>query len=111
MTILLSQPQRDELLRVFRRFKDRVERIDAFGSRTRPGARAGADIDLAIEGDIDWDTLAEIRAALDESYLSIQADVIAYRLTGAGAFRREVEHDAQLLFDRRDLEGGPDYRA
>ncbi|HEX8302738.1 nucleotidyltransferase domain-containing protein [Sphingomonas sp.] len=99
----LTPPQRAALLTVLSHFADRIERVDIYGSRAQGLFRPGSDVDLMLAGPIDWGLLARIKGALDESYLSIFADVAAYALLEAGEFRDQVIATAKPLFERAEL--------
>lgn len=99
----LTTQQRSVLLAVFAEFTPPVERVDVYGSRATGTARAGSDVDLIVAGQIDWSLCSRIRGAIDESYLSIFADVTAYELLVPGGFRDEVIRTAKTLFAADDL--------
>ena len=99
----LTAQQRSVLLGVLAQFCPPVERVDVYGSRATGTARPGSDVDLVLAGTIDWSTCARVRGALEESYLSIFADVAAYDLLEGGGFRDQVLATALPLFDRAEL--------
>lgn len=99
----LTPPQRATLLAVLSGFADHIERVDLYGSRAQGGFRPGSDVDLVLEGAVDWTLLAGIKRALDESYLSIFADEAAYALLEDCEFRDQVIATAIPLFDRTEL--------
>jgi predicted nucleotidyltransferase len=107
--ILLTTRQRDELLKVFGMFVPAVTRVDIFGSRATGRARPGSDVDLVVDGDIDPATLARMARALDDSYLSIFADVTSYGALGGGAFAEAVRRSARPLFDAGMLASAPPF--
>lgn len=99
----LTAQQRDELLRTFAEFVPPIERVDVFGSRADGTARPGSDVDLALAGSIEWRILSRIRGAIEDSYLSIFADVAAYAMIDDENFRDQVLKTAKPLFDRDEL--------
>lgn len=101
--IVLTDQQRGVLRKTLADFVPPIERVDAYGSRANGTARPGSDIDLVLAGPIDWAKLSRIRGAIEESYLSIFADVAAYDLMEEGGFRDQVLKTARPLFDRAEL--------
>lgn len=99
----LTPTQYDVLLRTFARFADRVERVDVYGSRARRTHRPGSDIDLIVAGDVDLEDILRIAVALEDSDLSIFADVQRYSDTMTPSFAREIARDATTLFTRDQL--------
>ncbi len=71
-----------------------------YGSRATGMARLGSDVDLVFYGDA---SPRRIRAALDESDLSIFADVVRYDEIQNPQLRAEIDRDALPLFTRADL--------
>ncbi len=104
---MLTGQQRRELLRVLSRHADVIERVDAYGSRVLGTARPGSDIDLVLAGDIGWRERARIMGQLDDSYLSINADVTADALIEPD-FRDAIAPYRETLFTREDLRAARD---
>lgn len=99
----VTKAQRRALLAVFRPFAAQIDKVEIVGSRARGTHRPGSDIDLLIHGDVDAATLARLSTDLDESDLSISADL---HLAGAPedeALRPFFAADARPLFDGGDL--------
>ena len=109
-SILLTDTQRRRLLEVLGCFAPPVERVDVFGSRARGTARPGSDVDLIVAGPVSAATVRRIASALDDSYLSIFADVTAYSLLEDDGFAREVRRTAVPLFDAADLATAPPFQ-
>lgn len=107
--IILTAKQRDDLLCVLGSFAPPVERVDVYGSRARGTAHRGSDIDLVLAGAIDARTLLSVSGALEDSYLSIFADVTAYGLLAPGTFADQVRRHARTLFTADDLAGAPPF--
>lgn len=108
--ITLTAKQRHDLLSVFGRFAPPVTAVDVFGSRARGDASTGSDVDLIVHGDVNLKTVLRIGSALDDSYLSIAADVTAYAMLKDDAFAREVRRAAKPLFSTMDLASAPAFR-
>jgi predicted nucleotidyltransferase len=105
----LTETQRRRLLEVLGCFAPPVERVDVFGSRVRGAAHPGSDVDLVVAGPVSAETVQRIASALDDSYLSIFADVTAYALLQDDDFAREVRRHAVPLFDAADLAAAPPF--
>ena len=109
--VMLTDKQRATLLDLLARFAPPVERVDAYGSRVTGKARPGSDIDLVLAGAVDHRLLGRVHAVVDDSYLSISADLKAYDLLDEGGFRDQVIATAVTLFDRDDLRAARQDRA
>ena len=102
----LTEVQREVLRSVLRRYADRVDRVGVYGSRARGTARRGSDIDIVLHGSVDADTVARIRADLEDSNLSIFADVTALDSVTHPGLLAEIEQFARPLFDHAELIDG-----
>lgn len=107
----LTDLQHEILLETLARFADRIDRVDLYGSRARGDHLPGSDVDLILAGDIDLETLLSIAVALEESWLSINADVQRYSDRLEPGFAANVAKDAVPLFTREDLLGARASRA
>jgi uncharacterized protein len=101
--IELTAPQRAALHAFFARFADRLEVVGVYGSRSQARARPGSDIDLVVYGGVTDRDISEMRISLDESDLSIFADVVAYNLVTHVKLREQIDKWANPLFTRADL--------
>lgn len=98
----LTATQREALRRVFARYADRLERVGVYGSRVSGTARPGSDVDIVLYG-ADAETAARIRNDLEESGLSIFADVSTFDAISHPGLKAEIERTARTLFGRADL--------
>lgn len=108
--IILTEKQREDLLKAIGCFAPVVERVDVYGSRARGDAYAGSDVDLMLAGELDHDTVRRVAGALEDSYLSIHADVNAYSLLKQGAFADAVARTAKTLFTAAELAAAPPFQ-
>jgi len=99
----LTATQRSVLLATLAPFADVIERVDIYGSRARGTHRPGSDVDLVMAGALDWETVAKISRAIEESQLSIFADVTGYSLLADDPYRDELLRTARPLFTRDEL--------
>jgi predicted nucleotidyltransferase len=102
LEIDLTTAQRETLRRVFSRYADRLERVGIYGSRAQGTARPGSDVDIVLFG-VDADTADRIRDELEESDLSIFAEVSAFDAIAHSGLRAEVERTVKTLFSRAEL--------
>ena len=99
----LTAVQRHVLKTVFARFADRLDVVGVYGSRVQARARPGSDIDLVVYGTVTDRDLSDMRHDLEDSDLSIFADVIAYDRIEHPKLREQIDKWAKPLFDRADL--------
>ena len=99
----LTEQQYQALRRSLAPFARLLERVDVYGSRARGTHRPGSDIDLIVLGSVQLEDLLRIAVALDESGLSISADVTRYSEQLSPAFTVEVARDARPLFTQEEL--------
>jgi predicted nucleotidyltransferase len=99
----LTTPQRETLRAVLSDFADRIDIVGVYGSRVQGNARPGSDVDLVIFGRLDLRDEAAIRSALEESDLSVFADVVAYDLIEHQPLKAQIDHWMRTLFTRADL--------
>jgi uncharacterized protein len=99
----LTQPQRDALHSVFVPFADRIDIVGVYGSRAQGRARRGSDVDLVVYGKVADADIARMRIDLDESDLSIFADVTAYDAIAHPRLREQIDQWMKPLFRRHDL--------
>ncbi|MEP6785438.1 MAG: nucleotidyltransferase domain-containing protein [Sphingomonadales bacterium] len=100
MEIELTGMQRTALGRALAPFADEVDSVAVYGSRATGSARRGSDVDLVFYGSA---SPAYIRLALEESDLSIFADVVKYDEIDNLRLRAEIDRDALPLFRKADL--------
>jgi uncharacterized protein len=99
----LTDPQRTALLCVFSSYADRIDAVGVYGSRAQRSARPGSDVDLVVYGPVSPTDIADIAHDLDESDLSIFADVIAYERIGYAPLKAQIDRWMQPLFRRDEL--------
>lgn len=99
----LTGPQRAALRAVFVPHAAKLESVGVYGSRAQGRARPGSDVDLVIYGAVSADDVAQMRIDLEESDLSIFADITAYDAIRHPALRQEIDTWMQPLFTRAEL--------
>ncbi len=98
----LTDQQHGALRAAFAPFAAAFERVCVFGSRADGTARPGSDVDLVIYG-ADERTVGDIRLAIDESDLSIFADVVRFEGINDPRFAGVVARQARVLFTPANL--------
>lgn len=63
-----------------------------------------------LAGDLNHRTVRRVAQALEDSYLSIYADVNAYSLLRQGAFADAVARTAKTLFTADELAAAPPFQ-
>jgi uncharacterized protein len=101
--IELTEPQRSVLRSVFAPFAGKIDTVGVYGSRAQGRAKPGSDVDLVVYGLADEDDIATMRMSLEDSDLSIFADVIAYDRIKHAKLREQIDRWAKPLFTRADL--------
>jgi predicted nucleotidyltransferase len=102
----LTVAQRDALLAVLSPYADRIETVGVYGSRAQGTARPGSDVDLVVYGRLSRREIAEIIHDLDESDLSIFADVIAYEGVSHAPLKAQIDKWMRPLFMQSELTAG-----
>jgi uncharacterized protein len=101
--IELTQSQRTALQSVFVPFADKIDIVGVYGSRAQGRARPGSDVDLVIYGSVTENDVARMQMNLDESDLSIFADVVAYEKIAQTSLREQIDKWMKPLFHRQEL--------
>ncbi|UVO54190.1 nucleotidyltransferase family protein [Sphingomonas sp. SUN039] len=101
--IELTGPQRQALLTAIAPFADTFDSVGVFGSRVTGSSRPGSDIDLVFYGVSDEAIISRLREALEESDLSIFADVHRYETIEHPPLKAEIDRWATPLFAREEL--------
>lgn len=106
----LTVPQREALRGVFAALVDRFDMVAVYGSRATGRARPGSDVDLVVYGGRGAFLAGDLKWRLEDSDLSIFADVVCYETIGNDRLRAEVDRDAVVLFTARELRAGEEVR-
>ena len=101
--IELTERQRQALLAALAPFADEIDAVCVFGSRVAGTSRPGSDIDLVFYGVSDDNIAGQLREALEESDLSIFADVHRYETVDYPPLKAEIDRWATPLFEREEL--------
>ena len=104
----LTAPQLQALRSVFAPCADRFDAIGVYGSRATGRARPGSDVDLVVYGGRGERLIGELIGRLEDSDLSIFADVLSYDALRSDALRADIDRDTIILFTAQDLRAAED---
>lgn len=99
----LTEPQRAALLGVFAPLADRIATVGIYGSRVQGRARPGSDVDLVVYGRLLKDDVGRLLTDLEESELSIFADLVDYDGIAYLPLKSEIDRWMLPLFTTDDL--------
>jgi predicted nucleotidyltransferase len=102
LEIKLTTAQRAALHGAIAPFAGAFDRVCVFGSRADGTSRPGSDVDLAVFG-ADERTASLLREAIEESDLSIFADVVRFESITDPRFAAVVAEQARTLFKAADF--------
>lgn len=97
----LTQPQRLALESALGPMASAYDLIAVYGSRATGKARPGSDVDLVVYGADGATVIAAMRSAVEESNLSIFADILSYEDISHLPLRQEIDRHAKPLFRGR----------
>lgn len=69
-----------------------------FGSRAKGNYKPGSDIDLAVKGPVEKDTLSKLLTAFEESLLPYFVDVVVYDRLQNEALREHIDRVGISIF-------------
>lgn len=97
----LTTKDQQEILAVFKKFPE-IDSVFLFGSRALGNHKSGSDVDLALVGQIDFNTVARVKALLEEhSSMPYFFDIIHYNTIENLAFKRHIDEKGVVVY-RRD---------
>ncbi|MCS6786190.1 MAG: nucleotidyltransferase domain-containing protein [Thiobacillaceae bacterium] len=79
-----------------------VERVWLYGSRARGRYRPGSDLDLAVEGELDFDALTRLLDRLDDLDLPLKIDLHRLEDIQDAALRAAIRREGLLLYASPD---------
>ncbi len=94
----LTQKELEVLEKVFKKF-NKLEEIILFGSRALGTHKKASDIDLAIKGDVDINTLAKLKYTLEEdTLLPYFFDIVIYDNLENEELRKHIDEFGKVIF-------------
>lgn len=91
------------LAQVLARYAERIDRVSVYGSRAAGTQRDGSNLDLLLEGPIDFGEMLTLGVALEESDLALTVDLQHRRDLATISVRDTILKRCRLLFTRDDL--------
>ena len=94
----LSQKELEILKEVFKKF-DNIKEVILFGSRALGKHRPSSDIDLAIKGNVDINTLSKLKFTLEEdTNLPYFFDVVIYDNLDNLELKKHIDEFGKRIF-------------
>ena len=88
----------DFLMKTFGDF-NQIDEVIIFGSRAMGNFKKGSDIDLAMKGNIDLDTIARLKTKLnDELPIPYLIDIVDYHSISNPALKEHIDKEGKKLF-------------
>jgi uncharacterized protein len=96
----LTDEEISEMSEVFKRFPS-IEKVILFGSRAMGNHKPGSDVDLALMGKVNEDTLFQVHEALEEeTLLPYFFDVIAYEEINNPALKEHIDDYGKAIYKK-----------
>ena len=93
----LSLKELEILQNVFKKFDD-IKEVILFGSRALGTHKTASDIDLAIKGNVDINTLSKLKFTLEEdTNLPYFFDIVIYDRVENEALKREIDEGGEIF--------------
>lgn len=93
----LSEENGQRVLDVLSAFGEVREAV-LFGSRAKGNYKSGSDIDIAVKGPVEKDTLSKLLTAFEESLLPYFVDVVVYDRLQNEALREHIDRVGISIF-------------
>ena len=77
-----------------------IEQVILFGSRAKGNYKTGSDVDIALKGDMDRQTLSSLNAYLnEETNLPYMFDILDYNSIDNTALREHIDRVGVILYE------------
>ena len=95
----LTQKELEILKNVFKKFDD-IKEVILFGSRALGTHKTASDIDLAIKGNVDINTLSKLKYTLEEdTNLPYFFDVVIYDNLDNSELKKHIDEFGLLIWN------------
>lgn len=94
----LSQENGQRVIEVLSAFVEVREAV-LFGSRAKGNYKPGSDIDIAVKGSVEKDTLSKLLTTFEESLLPYFVDVVVYDRLQNEALREHIDRVGVSIFE------------
>jgi uncharacterized protein len=96
----LTQKELEILKNVFKKF-DNIREVILFGSRALGTHKTASDIDLAIKGDVDINTLSKLKYTLEEdTFLPYFFDVVIYDNLDNLELKKHIDEFGKIISEK-----------
>ena len=96
----LKEKEIQEIKEVVSKFRE-IETVIIFGSRAMNTNKKGADIDLALKGNISLDVLAKVKMILEEdTKLPYFFDVIDYSSINNPDLKKHIDEKGEVFYEK-----------
>lgn len=79
-----------KMSKIFRHFSD-IKKVIIFGSRALGNYKKGSDVDIALIGNLNADTLMKFKRLLEETNMPYFFDVVDYNLVQNPEFKKHID--------------------
>lgn len=84
---------------IFKKFPD-IDRVKVFGSRGKGNYKTSSDIDLSIEGTLDFITLSNVKLDLDESDIPYLIEIQNYNSIKNALLKDHIDRVGKTVYKR-----------
>ena len=84
------------ILSVFRKYRDSIEWVKLFGSRARGDSKLASDIDFAVSGNVD--VITKLSVAFEDSKLPYIFDIIDYKRQSNEKLKQVIDQEGKMVF-------------
>ena len=83
---------------------DEIDKAILFGSRAKGNYSHGSDVDIAIKGTTDFQTVAKLSYLLNqESHMPYKFDIVNYTKTKHNTLKEHIDRVGILIYDKNIL--------
>lgn len=99
MTGGLQQKYIAALSEIFKKFPE-IDAVSLFGSRAKGNYTKRSDIDLSIEGNLDFISLARLKLDLADSDIPYCIDIQYYNALKNVALKEHIDHRGKIIYQK-----------
>ena len=100
----LSDNELNIIKTILSKYKDNIDKVCIFGSRSNQTYKEYSDIDLVLYGDINQNQISRIHTLFDESNLGLKVDIKGYETTDYPPLKRFMHSHNKVLFSKNQLD-------
>jgi len=79
-----------------------IQEVKIYGSRAKGNFRKGSDIDFALYGDIDFETLARIKTEIDELPTPYKFDITDYKTLAHKGLKEHIDRVGEIFYKKEN---------